>query len=376
MSPRGTAVFCAPMLSPSPTSLLVYAAFVLSKVDYSNRSLTKRTSLPSPLQTMITTGSAAGGETVQPTQMAKQKQPVARSPCAHSWPARDYAPNVRRLLFAVFDYKPQRKPDEALALGCENQTAPEDVQVDATAAEPKSELDPQPIAKCNAGTAKNRLSLSESVESRTTTVPTATYSTISSGSSTRGTIELSVVESVSLGGYFGTVWDCSLALGAFLASIGPRSVEGKRVVEVGAGCGVVSAVCASLGAREVVATDTGDLLPLLRLNMERLERRRRQGNRGSIEVRPSRFPRYPRYCRLREGSQVFNVLMFSIFFPHLSLVQCRTLYIPYRRYGTSLNAKDELENFTNKTLAVVMVTPHVHLRLLLTFVHDVTVTDY
>lgn len=40
-------------------------------------------------------------------------------------------------------------------------------------------------------------------------------------------------------------------------------------MELGAGCGVVSAVCAALGAAEVVATDAQDLLPLLRLNVER-----------------------------------------------------------------------------------------------------------
>lgn len=239
---------------------------------------------------MIAIGSVAGGEAIQPIQVAKQKQPVVRSPCAHIWSARDYAPNVRRLLFALLDYPQRRKPDESLALGCEKQRTLEDVQVDTTASEPKSKLDPQPIAEANGATTKERLSLSTSVESRTTIVQTGTYSTITSSSNTRRMIELSVVESVSLGGYFGTVWDCSLALGAFLASVGPRAVEGKRVVEVGAGCGVVSAVCALLGAKEVVATDTGDLLPLLRLNMERLERRRwRQGYRGSIEVMPLGF---------------------------------------------------------------------------------------
>lgn len=84
------------------------------------------------------------------------------------------------------------------------------------------------------------------------------------------TIELSVVESRYLGGYFGTVWDCSLVLASFLTTyVGPRMFEGKRVVEVGAGCGVVSTVCAALGAREMVATDSQGVLPLLRLNVER-----------------------------------------------------------------------------------------------------------
>lgn len=82
-------------------------------------------------------------------------------------------------------------------------------------------------------------------------------------------IEISAVESVSLGGFFGTVWDCSLALGAFLASLGPGAMRGKTIVELGAGCGAVSALCAALGASEVVATDARDLIPLLTLNLRR-----------------------------------------------------------------------------------------------------------
>lgn len=63
------------------------------------------------------------------------------------------------------------------------------------------------------------------------------------------------------------MWDCSLALAAFIASAGPPAIGGKRVLELGAGCGLVSVLCAALGAAEVVATDTEDLLPLLRLNL-------------------------------------------------------------------------------------------------------------
>lgn len=82
-------------------------------------------------------------------------------------------------------------------------------------------------------------------------------------------IEVCAAESISLGGFFGTVWDCSLKMGAFLASLGPGALRGKRVVELGAGCGAVSALCAALGASEVVATDAKDLLPLLTFNLDR-----------------------------------------------------------------------------------------------------------
>lgn len=82
-------------------------------------------------------------------------------------------------------------------------------------------------------------------------------------------IEVCAAESASLGGFFGTVWDCSLKMGAFLAGLGPASLEGKRVVELGAATGTLSALCAALGASKVVATDTKDLLPLLTFNLAR-----------------------------------------------------------------------------------------------------------
>ncbi|CAN0579121.1 unnamed protein product, partial [Ectocarpus sp. 12 AP-2014] len=82
-------------------------------------------------------------------------------------------------------------------------------------------------------------------------------------------VEVCAAESASLGGFFGTVWDCSLKMGAFLAALGPASLEGKRVVELGAATGTLSALCAALGASEVVATDTKDLLPLLTFNLAR-----------------------------------------------------------------------------------------------------------
>ncbi|CAM9986976.1 unnamed protein product, partial [Ectocarpus sp. 13 AM-2016] len=82
-------------------------------------------------------------------------------------------------------------------------------------------------------------------------------------------VEVCAAESASLGGFFGTVWDCALKMGAFLAALGPASLEGKRVVELGAATGTLSALCAALGASEVVATDTKDLLPLLTFNLAR-----------------------------------------------------------------------------------------------------------
>uniref|UniRef100_A0A0G4HQF1 Uncharacterized protein n=1 Tax=Chromera velia CCMP2878 TaxID=1169474 RepID=A0A0G4HQF1_9ALVE len=44
-------------------------------------------------------------------------------------------------------------------------------------------------------------------------------------------------------------------------------MRGKKVLELGAGCGLVSLVAANLGAK-VTATDSGDVLPILQMNCE------------------------------------------------------------------------------------------------------------
>ncbi|KAF7046906.1 hypothetical protein CFC21_055896 [Triticum aestivum] len=66
------------------------------------------------------------------------------------------------------------------------------------------------------------------------------------------------------------VWDSAVVLAKFLehaADAGLLSVRGARAVDLGAGCGLVSAVAALLGAR-VLATDLPDRVRLLRKNLE------------------------------------------------------------------------------------------------------------
>ncbi|XP_031389423.1 protein-lysine methyltransferase METTL21D [Punica granatum] len=89
-----------------------------------------------------------------------------------------------------------------------------------------------------------------------------------------------------------TVWDASLVLVKFLEKNSrkgrfcPSKLKGKRVIELGAGCGVAGFGMALLGC-DVVATDQAEVLPLLRRNVERNTSRILQTNPdslGSIQV--------------------------------------------------------------------------------------------
>ncbi|KAI4373554.1 hypothetical protein MLD38_011670 [Melastoma candidum] len=71
-----------------------------------------------------------------------------------------------------------------------------------------------------------------------------------------------------------TVWDSSMVLVKFLeknsrkGKFCPSKLKGKRVIELGAGCGVAGFGMALLGC-DVVATDQVEVLPLLMRNVER-----------------------------------------------------------------------------------------------------------
>ncbi|XP_015874557.2 uncharacterized protein LOC107411479 [Ziziphus jujuba] len=83
-----------------------------------------------------------------------------------------------------------------------------------------------------------------------------------------------------------TVWDASLVFAKFLEKncrrgrFSPSKLKGKRVIELGAGCGVAGFGMALLGC-DVVATDQKEVLPLLRRNVERNTSRIVQMNPGS-----------------------------------------------------------------------------------------------
>ncbi|CAO2813005.1 unnamed protein product [Amaranthus hypochondriacus] len=91
-----------------------------------------------------------------------------------------------------------------------------------------------------------------------------------------------------------TVWDASMVFAKYLernsrkGRFCPSKLKGKRVLELGAGCGVASFGMAMLGC-EVVTTDQKEVLPLLQRNVERNTSRIMQANAnsdlfGSIKV--------------------------------------------------------------------------------------------
>ncbi|XP_052182578.1 uncharacterized protein LOC127795140 isoform X2 [Diospyros lotus] len=66
------------------------------------------------------------------------------------------------------------------------------------------------------------------------------------------------------------VWDSGVVLGKFLehaVESGTTILQGKKVVELGSGCGLVGSIAALLGA-EVILTDLPDRLRLLKKNIE------------------------------------------------------------------------------------------------------------
>ncbi|KAG4380629.1 hypothetical protein JHK82_045539 [Glycine max] len=66
------------------------------------------------------------------------------------------------------------------------------------------------------------------------------------------------------------MWDSGVVLGKFLehaVNSGMLVLQGKKIVELGSGCGLVGCIAALLGS-EVIVTDLPDRLRLLRKNIE------------------------------------------------------------------------------------------------------------
>mmetsp|Transcript_22503 Transcript_22503/g.47070 ORF Transcript_22503/g.47070 Transcript_22503/m.47070 type:complete len:289 (-) Transcript_22503:1491-2357(-) len=73
------------------------------------------------------------------------------------------------------------------------------------------------------------------------------------------------------------VWDGALLLARYLEKKS-QIVEGKRILELGGGCGLVGIAAAILGAKHVIITDLSYALPLMKENVLRNEFAFRKGN--------------------------------------------------------------------------------------------------
>ena len=67
----------------------------------------------------------------------------------------------------------------------------------------------------------------------------------------------------------GIVWESAFCLAQLLQRDGGKRVRGKRVVELGAGAGLLGMSAAKLGAESVLLTDHPSAMPLLRRNVAR-----------------------------------------------------------------------------------------------------------
>ncbi|XP_046839201.1 protein N-lysine methyltransferase METTL21D-like [Xenia sp. Carnegie-2017] len=66
------------------------------------------------------------------------------------------------------------------------------------------------------------------------------------------------------------VWDAALVLAKYLENTRWSDLNGRSVIELGAGTGLISLCCCLAGA-DVVCTDLKELLPLIELNMKENE---------------------------------------------------------------------------------------------------------
>lgn len=100
-------------------------------------------------------------------------------------------------------------------------------------------------------------------------------------------------------GFASTVWDSSIVVSKMLER-SPGLVRGKLCWDLSAGCGLVAAVMARLGASHVVASDLAPNLPLLRCVSPPYRRAFCVPNRGnSSPSRPCTPPSYLRWAHFQ-----------------------------------------------------------------------------
>lgn len=113
-----------------------------------------------------------------------------------------------------------------------------------------------------------------------------------------------------------SIWDGTLLLSRLLERA-PALVEGQRVLELGAGCGVSGVVAAALGASHVTLTDLPAVVPNLQSNIDRNREAVRRaangtnGNNVTISCRPCDWCNPPRdiLAKCADGGPPFDVIL-------------------------------------------------------------------
>jgi predicted nicotinamide N-methyase len=63
------------------------------------------------------------------------------------------------------------------------------------------------------------------------------------------------------------LWDAAISLSKYLQKLPPEMFKGKKVIELGAGCGLPGITAAILGA-DVFITDQANFVPLIKKNID------------------------------------------------------------------------------------------------------------
>lgn len=115
------------------------------------------------------------------------------------------------------------------------------------------------------------------------------------------------------------VWDCNFVMGKYF-ELNPSIVDGKSVIELGAGLGLLSIIIAELGASKVVCTDVSEMMKAMSENIS--------DNDASVEAKEFNFANQD-HVNFFSEYDLSVVVGCNLFFSHhlLRLVSqlCQTL---------------------------------------------------
>jgi len=115
------------------------------------------------------------------------------------------------------------------------------------------------------------------------------------------------------------VWDCNFVMGKYF-ELNPSIVDGKSVIELGAGLGLLSIIISELGAGKVMCTDVSEMIKSISENIS--------DNNASVEAKEFNFEN-ENHVNFFSESNLSVVVGCNLFFSHqlLKLVSelCQTL---------------------------------------------------